>query len=440
MENKNETKYFFIWLYISLLLHLFMVVIMLTIKPSSSQLQEPDPAFQQIDPATIIFVTDEPIKQPDPVDDNNEVQPYQMSKKTQGSESGNTDDERAPSEEYAKSSKNNAQDDIDNTAKNTHLDTSNKALTDEFKKGLKDETTVKDQSLADDSVQEKASAVQASQQLDAPTQAPQISDIEVKTFDEKIESEKIIAAAEKQEKKFDAIEEFNRLMQKSSYAKACADAATDKHENAQAQKQQELSAIIPSKNASAETIQKIESKKHRPIDIGLQNQSKLELTRDVSEYQAPKKRKLSLQDLNLGQGFSEFVRKGNADFSADGNSDYDNEMGLKRKSYMTQISKTHTNAFNSYPEKLIIKHQDQIPSHDSIINMIIDRTGKINLVRLQSSGNQFYDDYHMKVLIFMGDFPRIPKYIEASFPIKSVFYTPTNSSAYGSYQPGKLQL
>ena len=388
---------------------------MFTIKPGSSQLQEPDPAFQQVDPARIIFLDDEPKNSSN--NDNDEVQPYQMAKKTQGSQTGNTDNERAPSEEYTKSVKNDAQDDTDAPEKDTHLDTAKKALTDEYKKGLKDETIVKEQLLADETVQEKVSAIQAPIEAEIPAEMEQKSDVVVEKLNENIISEEIIEPAEKEQKMLDAIEQFNKLMQER---------------RTQPKPQPEKVAPTQSKNLPIEPAQKIESKKHRPIEIGLQNQSKLELTKDVSEGSAtPKKRKLSLQDLNLAQGFSEFIRKGNADFSADGNSDHDDEMGMKRISYMTQFKKTHTNAFNCYPDRLIIKHQDQMPPNDSIINMIIDRTGKITLVRLQSSGNQIYDDYHMKVLIFMGDLSSIPKYMEAPLPVKSIFYTQTSGSSFG---------
>ena len=58
-------------------------------------------------------------------------------------------------------SKQNNDDDDNALEKETKLDTSSKALTDEFKKGLKDETIVQVQTLADDSVQEKVSAIEA---------------------------------------------------------------------------------------------------------------------------------------------------------------------------------------------------------------------------------------------------------------------------------------
>ena len=152
----------------------------------------------------------------------------------------------------------------------------------------------------------------------------------------------------------------------------------------------------------------------------------------------PKKKKISLQDLNLERGFSEFIRKGNASFSADGNADHDDAMGLKYKSYIDQVSKMHDNAFSSYPEKYIVK-KDQIPARDSVIIMNIDRLGKVILVRSQSSGVQSYDEHHMKVLKYLGDCPRIPKYINAPFAIPSKWLAPTSDS-YGYYRPGKLQL
>jgi len=415
MENKNETKYFFIWLYISLLLHLLMVIIMLTIKSGKSLSLEPDPTHQQIDPAQVIFITDELQS------DNNATQPYQMAKRNQGSEHGNTDEKRALTENNSSSNMIDDQDDIDIPKKDNKLDTVIKALTDEFKKGLKDETIVKEQLLADESIQEKVSATPAIQ--------GNIESEQIQPESKLTEKEIIDPSTKKLLEDIDPIDIFNKLIE----------------EKKTLEKQDKQSAIIQSKYPLVEPIQKIESKKHRPIEIGLQNQSKLELTKNINsnESSAPQKRKLSLQDLNLQQGFSEFVRKGNATFSSDGNSNKDDEMGLKIASYMTQISKTHENAFKSYPNKFIIKHHDQIPPHDSIINMIIDQSGQVTLVRLQSSGNQTYDDYHMKVLIFMGNFNRIPKFLidtATSFPVKSILYTATNTSSFGNYQPGKLEL
>jgi len=380
---------------------------MLTIKPSSSQSLDPDPALQQIDPANIIFVTDEPIKQPG----DNIVQPYQMAQRTQGSQTGNTDDKRSAAEHQ--SNIHQIIDDQDqDQSQNNKFDTTNKALTDEFKKGLKDETTVKEQLLADESVLEKVSATESVKTI-TPEQTPVLS----KIIDKNSEEEKN-----------NIIELFNQLAEEKKIAE---------------DQQSKQTVITQTKQDSMESIQKIESKKHRPIDVGLQNQSKLELLKDTHSHEnsVPKKRKLSLQDLNLQQGFSEFVRKGNANFSTDGNADQDDEMGIKMRSYLTQVGKMHDNACKSYPDKFIIKHQDQVPPQDSIINIMIEPSGKVTLTRLQSSGNQIYDDYHMKVLGFMGDLPRIPKFIignDAVMPIKSIFYTASSLSTFGSYQPKKL--
>ena len=408
MENKNEKNYYFIWLYISLLLHLLLVIIMLSIKPSSSLSTEPDPATDNMNDVRIIFV-DEPT-QPTNNDDDDVIKPFQLAKKIQGSQAGTSQDGLTTPQSIQQKN-----DDPEKT-----LDTSSKALTDEHKKGLKDETVIKDQSLADDSVQEKVSAQELLPQSESVTESEQLSDKAIEEYDKNNNDHDI---ANKPQELIDSIKEFNRFVQDSS---------------PQPKKQNPLSTIIPSKMITTEPAPKIESKKHQLIDIGTENRSKIELTKDVTEKNVQKKTKVSLQDLNLQQGFNDFLKKGNAYFSSEGNSDKDDEQGLKRASYKNQVGKMHESAFLSYPSKYK-GTVDNMPMRDSIINMIIERSGKVNLIRLQSSGDQLYDEYHMKVLKFIGDCPPIPKFIESNFQVASILY-PGRASSFGSYQPEKLQF
>lgn len=396
---------------------------MLTIKPSSSQLTEPDPAFTTIDPTKVIFMSDEPAKQSD---ENEEVQPYELARKIQGSMNGNADhgatNPSAP-EQDTHDLQDDKQPEPNQDHDDTHLDTSTKALTDEYKKGLKDTTTIEDQPLADVTIQQKVSVTQTQDILDAPAETQQIMEDAVETNQE-IEVEKIVTPQEKQQEKIDAIEQFNQLVQTLTV---------------QSKKQPELTALALAKKVSAQPVPKVESKKHRPIEVAAMNQSKLELNKDITENLTPKKKKLSLQDLNLDRGFSDFVRKGNAQFSSDGNADKDNAMGLKRKSYMNQIAKMYENACNAYPTKLPIKNQD-FPTGISTILVIIERSGKVSEYKLLTGvNNPICEKYHMEIVKFMGDFPPIAKYMEAPLMCKFDLYWKHNGS-FMSYTPQKLQL
>lgn len=400
---------------------------MLTIKPSSSQLTEPDPALPQIDPTQIIFLTDTPeIAQPTS-DDNDEVEPYELAKKTQGSTTGNSDkgsfDHLSTHQTSLTDTAQDHEDDLPEiTPQDKTLDVATKALTDEFKKGLKDLTTIEDQPLADVTIQAKVSAAQVTDMDETFAQTEEIIPQPIKDTPE-ISVDKNIPMQEINQKKVEPLQEFNRLQETGIIP---------------SKKQPEMAALALAKKVAEQPLPKVASKKHRPIEVGKINQSKLELNKDVAENVIPQKKKFSLQDLNMQKGFSEFVRKGNAEFSSDGNAEHDNAMGLKRASYMNQVGTMHKNAWNSYPEKYILK-KDQIPVRDSIIVMVIERSGKVTLVRSQSSGVQSYDDFHMSVLQYLGDCPPIPKYIEAPFSMPSSWLAPTSDS-YGYYRPGKLEI
>lgn len=398
---------------------------MLTIKPSSSQLTEPDPALLQIDPTQIIFLPEKSIATTP--DDNDEVEPYELAKKTQGSTTGNSDkgsfEHLSPHETSLTDSTENHEDNAPETPPHDKtLDVATKALTDEFKKGFKDLTTIEDQPLADVTIQAKVSAAQVTDMDDTIAQTQEIT-VEASQENLEIKVEEVIKQEEQSQKKSDLLEQFNQMQETQSIS---------------SKKQPEMAALALAKKITEQPVPKVASKKHRPIEVGKINQSKLELNKDVAENSTPPKRKFSLQDLNMQKGFSEFVRKGNAEFSTDGNAEHDNVVGLKRASYMNQVGTMHKNAWNSYPEKYILK-KDQIPVRDSIIVMVIERSGKVTLVISQSSGVQSYDDFHMKVLQYLGDCPPIPKFIEAPLSMPSSWLAPTSDS-YGYYRPGKLEI
>lgn len=407
MENKNEAKYYFIWLYISLLLHLLLVIIMLTIKPSSTQLTEPDPAFQSVDPTQVIFMTEQPVKQSH---DNDEVQPYQLAKKIQGSASERSDHESLAIHDFNISGDSDQDDD-------KHLDTTSKSLTNEFKAGLKDLTTIKDQLLADVTIQEKVSAANATEGIENPEKTQAITPDAIEDIQE-IFVEEIITPHDDINQIADPVELSNRI----EHVKKPINATQ----------------LTLAKGVSTEPSPKIASKKHRPIEVGLTNQSKIELNKDNAQSAPPINKKISLKDLNLNHGFSDFVRKGNAHFSADGNAEKDNAIGLKRASYTNQVSKMIENAFNMFPELYPLK-KDHMITRNSVIHLIIERSGKTTLVSIQSSGEKNYDDFHMKILKFMGDCPPVPKFIEAPFEFNSICLCP-DSRSFGLYRPEKLHL
>ena len=184
---------------------------MLTIKQSSSPLTEPDPAFTTIDPTKVIFITDEPKKESD---DNDEVQPYKMAKKIQGSIDGNADhgatNPPAPINIHQTAS---ADQEPSPDHDNTHLDTSSKALTDEFKKGLKDTTIIEDQQFIDVTIQEKASAVTTFEVYEEPAETQLIVETPVEADNQEVKVEKIIEPQEIQQQQNDVIEQFNQLAQ-----------------------------------------------------------------------------------------------------------------------------------------------------------------------------------------------------------------------------------
>lgn len=423
MENKNETKYYFIWLYISLLLHLLLVIIMFAIKPSSSQLTEPDPATDKIDPTQVLFMVDALPQHYD----NDEVEEIQIARRTQGDIHGNTSDGDANAQLQSAQKPKEPHDGHQDSNDDRTLDTSNQALTNEFKKGLKDTTIIKDQPLADPDViiQEKISATENNQTIDIPEQAPEILQPIIE-----FESNNSTSTVEKTIEVIQETPAINNEKMSTIIASQVTPVIQQKIKSA---------PITPAKKIAPEPVQKVESKKHRPIEVGLANQSKIELNKDTNQQIAPVKKKFSIQDLNLSQGFSDFVRQGNATFSSTGNADKDNSNGLILVSFLTQLKQNHENAFKCYPGKYIVK-ADKIPTRDSIINMTIDRTGTITLTPLQSSGDLAYDEYHMKVLQFMGNCcSGIPKYIPAPQHVTSNFECPKDRS-FRSIQPAKLQL
>ena len=120
MENEKDNKYFIIWLYISILLHLFVVIIMLTIKPATSPSADPDPASFNSNSTQIIFVQDEPLipDEPQPVP--------QIAARIQGGQVASMQQNRIE-------------------PKDAQQDIPTPALSDEYKKGMQNQTKIENQ-------------------------------------------------------------------------------------------------------------------------------------------------------------------------------------------------------------------------------------------------------------------------------------------------------
>lgn len=372
MENEKEQKYFIIWLYISILLHLFAVIIMLTIKPTTSS-KDPDPASGNYDAAQVIFVQDQPAVQPD---EPQQDEP-QVATKVQG---GVASPQQNP---------------VD--PKDAQQDIPTPALSDEYKKGMQNQTNVEDQgiegnvdipedALIDHEEQRKKQVVPPAPQT-SQLQQPQVANQNtLKSF---IESqEQRIASAEM----FKAT--IQKEMQKSSLPR--------------------FNEELPQPE-----VQKIMSKKHRPADLGLENLSKVQLSKPTQETTAPKK-KMSLSDLQ--QGFSQFLQAGNEQYySVKGNAQQDDAESLKRASYYRQLGLMYQNAHSMAPN-LTNSLLHEKPIDNSVVVVTIERSGKIsNLQLITSCGIDQIDRHHIRVIESIGNFPPIPKYIEAPIQVTASF-------------------
>ncbi len=163
------------------------------------------------------------------------------------------------------------------------------------------------------------------------------------------------------------------------------------------------------------------SKKYRPmVEKGLENSSKLELLEPKKELPIASKKKFTLNDLQ--KGFASFTSAGdNYYLSSNHGVKQDTELGLKQLSYMNQLSKIYQNAYR-YINSPIIK-DDSIRLENSIIEITIERSGKISNIRvIQKSGNTQLDTQHLEAINAMGTLPPIPKYLQAPLIISTGYY------------------
>jgi len=370
MENEKDKKYFIIWLYISILLHLFVVIIMLTIKPTTSPTNDPDPASLNKE-THIIFVQDEPATQSTPQESTPSQLDYQIANRVQALVEGNSDQDTPPMATKTQEIKEH----------NLHQ----APLSDSYKKGLINQTTMQEQDLQG---------------------TTDIIETPLNQQEESQEALLISSSQDIQEKQNIIAEKLQAILQEKMHKQA---------------------TFLNPELEQTQT-QKIVSKKHRPADIGQENISTIQLTKSTEPVAAATKKKLSLQDIQ--EGFSQFVKNGsttpqqisssagsllgnNLYCSIIGNSDKDDPNGLKVASYMSQIGKMYRSAGTATSMLSNIQKHEK-PNQDSVFGITIERSGKISdIVILQSCGVTSLDQYHKKIIEAIGDFPPIPKYIQA---------------------------
>ena len=208
------------------------------------------------------------------------------------------------------------------------------------------------------------------------------------------------------------------------------------------QKTSELTKTIADKSDSSLSeeapqleAQKIISKKHRPADIGPENISKVQLSKQTQENNIPKK-KMSLLDIQTG--FNQFIKNSSTReiatptssvlgnslyFSSTGNAQKDDELGLKLASYLNQTGRMYDSACSLYSNFIIkLLRQNGLPAENNTVQITIERSGKISAIKtIQSCGNEAIDNYHIKIVEAIGDLPPIPKYIEAPLCVGARF-------------------
>ncbi|MGZ6254823.1 MAG: hypothetical protein ACXWL5_02465 [Candidatus Chromulinivorax sp.] len=361
IKLEKEQQYFIIWLYISILLHILVVIIMLTIKPSiTDNTKEPDPASNGLQDTQILFMQEPAVKEDD----------YKLATREQG---GAVLQDMPIKIDTAQE-------------KPAEFDVPEVALSDAYKKDIKNKTVEKEQS-PEGIVNIPANAEVANENEDTkqPSTLPKAAEILKTVIEQKIAQKSIVSMPENKD-----------VQEKIENAKETAQAI-------QAQ------------------VQKVVSKKHRPADVGDENLSKIQLTKEKSQLQQPAKKKISLMDLQ--QGFSNFLKNGNeAYFSAQGNAQEDDMQGLKRASYNRQLGQMYQSAHNMAQAPIYNLQQEQ-PTGNSIVMITIERSGKISdCTILQSCGINSIDRHHIKVIESIGSFPPIPKYIQAPLQVTATLY------------------
>lgn len=381
---------------------------MLTIKPATSPSAEPDPAGPNYDSTQVLFMHDEPVAtQPIP-DEPKQAQP-QIATRTQGGQVVSAQHSPADPKEAIK-------------------DVPAPALSDAYKKGMLNQTTIEDQGpdgLVD--ILEDAIIDQEEQREKQVTPAPA-----PKANNNELETPPVTAP-----------NDFKPSMQSQEQRIASADILKAVISE-KMQKTSELAQTIIDKTDTIfseelpqHQIQKIISKKHRPADIGTENLSKVQLSKETQEITSPKK-KLSLQDLQ--SGFSQFLKTGNEQYySVQGNAQHDDAESLKRASYYRQLGQMYNNAHAIAPNLLHGSQYDQ-PNNNSVVMITIDRSGKIsNLATVTSSGVDVLDRHHMRIIESIGSFPPIPKYIEAPLQITATLRFMGDRSSTGTFMPSRIR-
>ena len=398
MENEKDNKYFIIWLYISILLHLFVVIIMLTIKPATSPSADPDPASFNSNSTQIIFVQDEPAipDEPQPVP--------QIAARIQGGQVASMQQNRIE-------------------PKDAQQDIPTPALSDEYKKGMQNQTKIENQdpdgnvNILEDAI--IASEEQREKQVIPP--APAASRASLTDNMPVTAPDNIKTSTQSNDTTITTADILKTII---------ADFSTPKLD----QQEKSKNNVEPQENIQRE-VQKIVSNKHRPADIGPENVSKVQLSKQTEKIES-KKNKLSLLDLQ--SGFNQFIKNsstkeiatptssvfGNSlHFSSTGNAQKDDALGLKLTSYMNQTGKMYDNACSIYYDTFIkTLRQQGLPYKNNSVMIRIERNGKISEIKtIESCGNEIIDNYHVQIIESIGYFPPIPKYIEAPLSVGARF-------------------
>jgi len=377
---------------------------MLTIKPTTSPSSDPDPASLNNNSTQVIFIQDEPQPtQLTPDEPQPQLQP-QIATRIQGGQVANMQQGQTE-------------------PKQSQQDTPEPALSDEYKKGMHNQTKIEDQDV-DGGVNILEDAIIASEEQREKQVIPPTP-----TASQTKQLENLISAApndiktimKSDDKSAPAAEILKTIISEFTHQ------AIDEKEKSQNNPE-------PKENIQRE-VQKIVSHKHRPADIGSENVSKVQLSKQTEKIES-KKNKLSLLDLQ--SGFNQFIKNSSTReiatptasvlgnslyFSSTGNAQKDDELGLKLASYLNQTGKMYDSACSLYSTFIVkLLRQQGLPADNNTIQITIERSGKISgITTVQSCGNEAIDNYHIKIVEAIGDLPPIPKYIEAPLCIGARF-------------------
>jgi len=377
---------------------------MLSTKPTTVSSKEPDPASSNLGATQLIFIQDEPEPLPAKKEEE-EIVSIQLANRVQGAEEINLDGNK-------------------DSSKQTTQYTAETPLSDEYAKALQNQTDHKEQ---DENGDVNFDTIEN-------TDNDTLDTIEQKS----IREETPISQDNPQLAK----NQIEPVLTKDTPENLSSSTPARLSEFDQTYKTLLTTSIKPSTQVIQPIVQKIISKKHRPADIGNDNRSQIQLTKSTESQQLQQKKKMSLQELQ--NGFSTFLKNNNTTptqsgptastlgnslfFSSSGNAQEDNIAGLKYASYMHQAGNMYNNAGLEYHDRIInIIRKEGMPSENNQVRITIERSGKIsNMMMILSCGNSAIDNYHIKMIENIGDFPPVPKYIPtpieitAQLPFKSV--------------------